>query len=78
MYFEMARGMIGQYGFFDAGTSEPGSLSLLFQPNVLGISWDWDWANERASLSLVNTSRSALFPRHRTWSGGLLFTLPDA
>ena len=73
MYFEMAH---GQFGFFDAGTSEPGSLSLWFQPNASGTSRDW--TNEGTYSSLVNTSRSALLPRHRTWSGGLLFTLPEA
>lgn len=46
----MTQFKIGEFGFFDAGTSEPGSLSLWFQPNAQGASFGlpilWDWAND--------------------------------
>jgi hypothetical protein len=51
----------GQFGFFDPGSSDRSSLSLWF----------------RFGSPDVNTPLSALLPKHRTWSGGLLFTLPE-
>jgi hypothetical protein len=82
MNIEMTQFMTGQFGFFDAGTSEPSSLSLWFQLNALGTPFElqisWDRANKGATSVNVNTPQSLLLPRHRTWSGGLLFTLPDA
>jgi hypothetical protein len=57
-------------GFFDPGTSDPGSSSLWFPSNIPGT--------PVLHNTEVNTAQGKLFPTHRTLSGGLLFTLPDA
>lgn len=73
----------GRIGFFDAGTSDPDSLSLWFPSNVPGtpIFEETLFVGERAkeaASSNVDTPLRTFLPKHRTWSGGLLFTLPEA
>ena len=81
----MAQFIKGHVGFFDAGTAGPGLLSLWFRSNgsrdagtvFHGTPIMWEQAKETTSPN-VSTSPNALLPKHRTWSGGLLFTLPEA
>jgi hypothetical protein len=73
----------GYFGFFDPGTSDAGSLSLWFRSNVSGTRGLYEGLivrerMEEANLPDVNTLPDALLPKHRTWSGGMLFTLPEA
>jgi hypothetical protein len=72
---EMIHFLKGYFGFFDAGTSDRGSLSLWFRCMIPGFEdmeprVRWEGAPE-------TMSPRGLLPKHRTWSGGLLFTLPD-
>ncbi len=68
---------------FDAGTSGSGSLSLKF-PALPGETRAAGDAGQPTTqlpqlrrTSEGSTATSALLPRHRSWSGGILFTLPE-
>jgi hypothetical protein len=83
---EMLQYIKGYFGFFDPGTSDPGLLSLWFRSNVSGDAGTTVLHKDlilggrikETNLPAVNTLPDALLPKHRTWSGGLLFTLPEA
>jgi hypothetical protein len=66
----------GYFGFFDAGISDRDSLSLWFRRIVPGL----EGMEPRIRFEGAPEAKSpgVLLPKHRTWSGGLLFTLPDA
>lgn len=70
-------------GFFDPGTSDPGSSSLWFPSNITGTpvlhKTQEQMGQAGASLAPeLSRAEGPLLPTHRTLSGGLLFTLPDA
>jgi len=78
----MRQYLCGKIGFFDAGTSDSESASLWFPANVPDTpiwhkSPQWEQAAQTTSQKDY-TPPTALLPKHRTWSGGLLFTLPNA
>jgi hypothetical protein len=65
-------------GFFDAGTSDPGSISLRFPANGRGTLVCCMIQHWKGTGGTTSPPQRTLLPMHRTLSGGLLFTLPDA
>lgn len=62
----------GRIGLFDAGTSDRNSLSVRYPGRSPGTPVLYGTqAREQAG-------KENFLPKHRTWSGGLLFTLPKA
>lgn len=62
----------GRIGFFDGGTSDQNSLSLWFPAKSPGT------PVLHGAQAREQYSEGRLLPKHRSWSGGLLCTLPGA
>jgi hypothetical protein len=67
----MSQYVNGRIGVFDAGTSDRNSISLWFPAKCPGtpvLHGTQQWEQEAETGTLL--------PKHRSWSGGLFFTLP--
>jgi hypothetical protein len=71
--------MASNVAVFDPGTAVSGSLSLTFRSGYSRVTTIPVRQWVQSSLATVPeepSSSSTLLPKHRTWSGSLLFTLP--